>query len=186
MCSPAVRSLRALLLAGLLATALLALHAAAPARAHACSATSASISTHSSTTLERATACLVNRERARRGLRRLTVSTRLSLAAARHSRDMARRDYFSHFSPAGTSFLSRIRRTGYLRGARSWSAGENIAWGSGGYGSPRAIVRSWMRSSAHRANILGRFRNLGIGIVRGTPSRAYGGGATYTNTFGRR
>ncbi len=186
MPSIALPRLRAFALAGLLAALFVGLHAAAPARAEACSATCASITSASSTTLEHATVCLINHERAQRGRGRLTVSSRLSKAAARHSADMARRNYFSHVSPAGSTFLTRIKRTGYLNGARSWSAAENIAWGSGEHGTPRSIVRAWMRSSGHRANILGRFRNVGLGIVRGTPANGYPGGATYTNTFGRR
>ena len=185
MPSIALRQLRFFAVATLLTTVLLAAHAAAPANAAACEAAGASISSVSGDHLERATLCLVNRERSSRGLRKLTVSKRLSLAAVRHSRDMARRNYFSHVSPRGSTFMTRIRKTGYLRGARSWSAAENIAWGSGSYGTPRSIVRAWMRSAGHRRNILGRFRNIGLGIVRGTPSRGWDG-ATYTQTFGRR
>jgi uncharacterized protein YkwD len=98
---------------------------------------------------------------------------------------MASKRYFSHNSLNGSSFVDRIRRTGYLRGARSWNVGENIAWGSGRLSTPRAIARAWMNSPGHRANILSRsFRSIGIGIASGTPSG--GGGATYTTDFGRR
>lgn len=130
--------------------------------------------------------CLLNEQRARRGLRKLKLHWRLSRAARRHAEDMARRNYFSHTSLSGASFLDRIRRTGYLSGARAWTAGENIAWGSGHLGTPRAIVRAWMRSSGHRRNILARrFRHLGLGVAYDTP---VGGlrGATYVNTFGSR
>jgi uncharacterized protein YkwD len=97
---------------------------------------------------------------------------------------MVRRHYFSHVSLSGSTFLQRIKRTGYLRRARSWSAGENIAWGSGGYATPRSIVRAWMNSPPHRENILnGRFREIGLGVARGAPR---GGGATYVNEFGYR
>ena len=40
-----------------------------------------------------------------------------------------------------------------------------------------------MRSSGHRANILGRFREIGIGISNGTPRRGLDG-ATYATSFG--
>jgi uncharacterized protein YkwD len=81
--------------------------------------------------------------------------------------------------------VDRIRRSGYLRGARSWTVGENIAWGSGSRSSVRAIVNAWMNSSGHRANILSRsFRAVGIGIAYRTPANT--GGATYTTDFGRR
>jgi uncharacterized protein YkwD len=172
----------------LLASALLvcafALSAPAGAAASSCAYSSASPSSVSSRTAVRTTACLLNHERAKRGLRKLRLNGRLSRAAARHASDMVRRRYFSHFSPSGTTFLQRIRQTGYLSRARSWSAGENIAWGSGGLGTPRAIVRAWMRSPGHKANILNRrFREFGLGIARRSPR---GAGATYVNEFGFR
>jgi uncharacterized protein YkwD len=85
--------------------------------------------------------------------------------------------------------MSRIQGSHYLDGARSWSLGENIAWGSGTLATPRSIVRAWMHSPEHRANILnGGFRDIGIGIATGAPvplgSRL--GGATYTTDFGTR
>lgn len=165
-----------------LATALGA-SAAAPAQApaSACAGASAHVSHASSSAFRGATLCLINRERARRGLRRLRENGRLSAAAHRHSSAMVRHRYFAH-----GSFMSRIRRSGYLRSARSWTVGENIAWGSGGRGSPAAIVRAWMRSPGHRRNILGRFREVGIGIVAGAPVRGLGDAATYTTDFGRR
>jgi uncharacterized protein YkwD len=137
----------------------------------------------------RATLCLLNRERAARGLRPLRSNRKLRVAALRHSASMARHNFFDHTSPTGTTMSSRIKGTGYTRRARSWSIGENIAWGSGGYATPRQIVRSWMRSPGHRANILnGGFREIGIGVAVGTPMRvaASSGGATYTTDFGRR
>lgn len=133
----------------------------------------------------RATLCQLNVERSRKGLRPLRLNRRLSAAAQGHSRAMARRHFFSHTSLNGASFTDRIRSTGYLRGARSWSIAENIAYGSGHLSTPRAIGRAWMNSPGHRANILSRsYRSIGIGIAAGTPFG--GGGATYTTDFGRR
>ncbi|GAA4822608.1 hypothetical protein GCM10025786_33090 [Nocardioides caeni] len=42
------------------------------------------------------------------------------------------------------------------------SAGENVAMGY----VPRNVVSGWMGSEGHRANILGDFTHLGIGVVR--------------------
>jgi uncharacterized protein YkwD len=135
--------------------------------------------------LVRATLCVLNAERARHDLAPLKLNRRLSKAARRHSRAMARKHFFSHTSPSGATFVDRIRRAGYLAGASSWSIGENIAYGSGSQGAPRAIGTAWMNSPGHRANILSRsFRAIGIGIAAGTPFG--GGGATYTTDFGRR
>ena len=83
--------------------------------------------------------------------------------------------------------LTRIRRTGYLAASPSWSVGENIAWGSGTYAQPKSIVKRWMNSPGHRANILkSSFRDLGVGIARGVPVSSGGDGATYNTDFGRR
>ena len=51
--------------------------------------------------LVRATLCVLNAERARHDLRPLRLNRRLSRAARRHSRAMARRRFFSPTSPGG-------------------------------------------------------------------------------------
>ncbi|MFL5825526.1 MAG: CAP domain-containing protein [Thermoleophilaceae bacterium] len=127
-----------------------------------------------------ATICLINQVRRQHGLHALHVSHRLSRAARRHSRSMVAHRYFEH-----GDYLGRIRQTGYFNGAHSWSAAENIAWGSGRYATPMSIFRLWMNSSGHRANILNpRFREVGIGIHRGAPQAGAGAAATYTTDFG--
>jgi uncharacterized protein YkwD len=170
-----------------LAALLVLLLVAAPSAsaAGACSAAHASPSKASKRALVRATLCVLNAHRSRHHLRPLRLNRRLSAAARGHSRAMAQRSFFSHTSLNGASFVTRIRRSGYLRGARSWAVGENIAYGSGRRGTPAAIGRAWMNSPGHRANILSRsFRAVGIGIAVGTPGG--GGGGTYTTDFGRR
>lgn len=173
-----------ILLLSALLVCVFALAVPAGAAANSCANASTSPSNVTSRTAVRTTACLLNQERTSHGLRKVRLNGRLSKAAVRHARDMVRRHYFSHYSPSGATFLHRIKRAGYLRHARSWSAGENIAWGSGGLSTPRSIVRAWMNSPGHRANILnGRYREIGLGVVRGSPR---GRGATYVNTFGYR
>jgi uncharacterized protein YkwD len=168
-----------------LALTLALVGAPAASAAGACSSANARVSTASKRVLIRATLCVLNVERAKHHLRPLRLNRKLAAAARGHSGAMASRHFFSHNSLNGTSFVDRIRRTGYLRGARSWSVGENIAWGSGRLSTPRAIGRAWMNSPGHRANILSRsFRAIGIGIAAGTPSGR--GGSTYTTDFGRR
>lgn len=137
--------------------------------------------------LEASTVCLLNAERAERGLRALRVNGRLSAAAQQHTNDMVRGRYFSHTSRAGSDMGDRIRGKGYLSGARSWMIGENLAWGSGERSTPRSIVRAWMNSPGHRRNILtGRFREIGIGVADSAPVFTANRGATYTTTFGSR
>lgn len=74
----------------------------------------------------------------------LRWDARLGAAALRHSRDMARRDYFDHTSPQGMTAFDRIRAAGY----RYRWAGENIAAGRS-LASPAAVVAAWLASPAH-------------------------------------
>jgi uncharacterized protein YkwD len=137
--------------------------------------------------LGKSAVCLINKQRARRGLRKLRLNSRLSQAAQRHTVDMVKRNYFDHVSKSGADIVDRLTRTGYMRGARSWTVGENLAWGSGSRSTPREIVSAWMESPGHRANILQRrFREIGIGVVFQAPRSTSGAAATYTTTFGAR
>ena len=130
--------------------------------------------------------CLLNQQRAGRGLPALRMNSRLSSAAQGHSASMNHQGYFSHDSPDGSGFEGRITASGYLRGSRSWALGENIAWGSGFLGTPSAIVSGWMKSPPHRANILQRrFREIGIGVDWGSPTNSEPPiAATVTTDFG--
>jgi uncharacterized protein YkwD len=127
--------------------------------------------------------CLLNAERAGKGLSALHSNGQLKRAAQAWARAMVARRFFAH--EAGRSTVqSRIQRTGYIRG--NWSLGENIAWGSGALATPQAIVNGWMHSPGHRANILrGQFKDIGIGIRLGAPGQGLSGGATYVTDFGR-
>ena len=172
-----------------LAAAALSVAVATPAQAGvtACSSATASAQPTASNVgqVERTVLCLVNRERTRRGLKRLRASSKLDKAAAGHSRDMVRRRFFDHVSPGGGTMTDRIKQTGWFSGARSYAYAENIAWGSGGYATPKSIVASWMNSTGHRRNILGRrYTELGVGVALGTPEDHEG--ATYTTNFGAR
>jgi uncharacterized protein YkwD len=128
-----------------------------------------------------ATLCLINRERAVRRMRTLRPHGALTLAAHRHSTDMAIRNYFAHDTKGGGRFTSRILAARYVRPNMRWSVGENLAWGTGQLATPAAIVEAWMRSPGHRANILkGAYAEIGIGIATS------GAKIIYTTDFGRR
>lgn len=165
-----------------IAAALVAVPTATAARA--CESSGATPSNAAKRTMVRATLCTLNAERGRYGLRPLQLNKRLSSAARFHARDMVRRDYFGHDTLGGGTFVDRIRRSGYLHGARSWTVGENIAWGTRELSTPGAVTEAWMNSAGHRANILnGVFREVGIGVAIGAPG--FGGqGATYATEFG--
>ncbi|HEX7297789.1 MAG TPA: CAP domain-containing protein [Solirubrobacteraceae bacterium] len=132
-----------------------------------------------------ATLCLINAARSEHGLPPLGATASLARAATAHSRDMTARDFFAHATPGGLTPAKRIGRAGYLAGISTWTVGETIAWGRGSSASPAAIVRSWLKSPAHRAILLdARYQDVGIGIAPGVPQG--GGGATFTGDFGAR
>jgi uncharacterized protein YkwD len=174
---------RGLICSLLLLTAVVA--GAAPASAATvCASADGPPAQASAVTLANAALCLVNQERTSRGLTPLKLNRRLTRAASGHARDMVARNYFSHDSLGGGDFVDRIRKTGYVTRRAFPSLGEDLAWGSGPLGTPRAIVQSWMESPGHRANILYRkFREAGIGVAFGDPG-AGEDGATYALDFG--
>jgi uncharacterized protein YkwD len=134
-----------------------------------------------------ATLCLLNKRRAAHGAKKLRANPRLAKAARKHAADMVRRRYFDHTAPGGVSFVDRIMREDYVHAGEGWQLGENLAWGSYQLATPRSIVRSWMHSPGHRANILNRrFREIGIGVVDGAPLSGVEHAATYATSFGTR
>jgi len=131
--------------------------------------------------------CLINRARARRGVGRLSQREELIGAARRHSRKMQRTDCFDHVCPGEPALAGRYERADYIPCGCSWGAAENIAWGRRHKGSPRKIVRAWMNSSPHRANILnGAYEHAGVGVRWGSPKRRRANAGTYTLDFGYR
>ncbi len=161
----------------------------AAARPGACGSAHVAVSAATLHRAQNATLCLLNQIRAQAGLAPLHLNGRLSVAARGHSSEMVRRHYFAHDSAHGVTPFQRMLDTHYVPRNASWWLGENIAWGSSTLGQPAEIVRAWMHSPPHRANILSsHFRDIGIGIAPGIPSRsahlASAGGGTYTTDFG--
>ena len=162
----------------------LAVLAVAPqgAAASGCANANADPASASSGKLQTATLCLLNEQRRAHGIKALRRNDRLDLASVRYAQRMARENIFEH-----GDFVGRIRAVNYLSGAGSWRVGENIAWGTGSYGTPAGIVRMWMNSPGHRHNILSSsFRDIGVGIARGAPRGGVSGGGTYVTDFGAR
>ena len=130
--------------------------------------------------------CLHNQIRAENGLPRLRENKRLRRAAVGHSRNMVARKFFEHTTPSGVTMVDRILKARYVREDQGWMLGENLAWGTGSYATPRGAVQAWMESPGHRANILKRaYREMGVGLVLGVPV-SDAAGATYTVDFGVR
>ncbi len=125
-----------------------------------------------SSAIERATICLLNRERTERGLPRLRRSRLLIRSAQHWTNTMVHQRAFSH----GSDFSARITAVGF-----TWSrAGENIA---DGYHTASSAVTAWMRSLGHCQNILTPvFREVGAGFDRGS-AMAGGVKGTWTLDF---
>ncbi len=132
--------------------------------------------------------CLINQERARRRISALRQSAELTQAALGHSTDMVSRQYFNHRSLDGNTPLQRVLRSGYFGGNSSGMVEEALACGWAQLSTPRALVRSLMRSPSHKSILLSRgLRDIGIGLVLGGPQPQPGfSGATLTLDFARR
>ncbi|MDP9189729.1 MAG: CAP domain-containing protein [Actinomycetota bacterium] len=160
---------------------------AAPAAAQACADQDSAPILLSTAAASASVLCLVNQRRHQAGVPGVSGERRLAQAARRHSGAMNSRNFFAHNSRGGSP-LSRIQRTGYLAGASDWAIGENIRWGSGELGTPRAAVASWMASPPHRETMLSRrYRQVGVGVAIGSPTSGAGADAAiYTADFGSR
>lgn len=102
---------------------------------------------------------LVNQARSDAGCDPVKVDQRLNRAAAKHSVDMAERNYFSHDTPEGEDFAERIRAEGYPS-----PGAENIAQGQR---NARTVMEAWMQSEGHRNNILNcELSAIGVGFAR--------------------
>ena len=130
-------------------------------------------------TLEAGLLAQVNTLRRAHGLVALRLSSKLSLAARRHSVDMAGRGYFSHTSADGSHFDRRIARY-YPLGRKYWSVGENLLWSSPDVDAAGAL-RMWLNSPEHRANLLTRrWREIGISAVHAASAPGTFGGREVT------
>lgn len=105
----------------------------------------------------------INAFRRENGLRALSLDPRLSEAARAHSQAMLRGGFFSHDGQT-ERFSRRLAR--YT--PRSCIA-ENIAWGTGSYGTGAGIVTAWKHSAGHRrVMLLPWTTRVGVGVRTGS------------------
>jgi uncharacterized protein YkwD len=110
----------------------------------------------------------INEVRHAHGLPALRASKSLTRVALKHSVSMITGAYFAHTSPGGSTLEKRILGSGFVDGF-AWTAGENLAWGTGDRAAPSYIVKAWMNSPTHRAILLtSAFRYVGISRYCGT------------------
>ncbi|WP_405678352.1 CAP domain-containing protein [Streptomyces sp. NBC_00868] len=120
---------------------------------------------------EAAVVALVNQERAMAGCGPVRANPPLAALAGAFSKDMAVRGFFDHTDPDGSTPWDRAAKAGL-----SGLGGENIARGQG---DAEAVMKAWMNSPGHKANILNcEFRTLGVGAYFAA------GGPWWTQDFG--
>jgi uncharacterized protein YkwD len=177
-----LRSAARLALAGLVVALA---NGATPALASSPACPAADTATAETWRLEKAVLCLHNLERRERGLSQLRWNRQLAHAAERHATDMVSRQYFAHASPGGRDHMDRIAATGYAPAVGCWTAGENLFFSTGS-STPRQLLRAWMNSPAHRANILrGGWQGFGLGVAATSP-QGDAHGLTVVALFGTR
>lgn len=99
---------------------------------------------------------LVNQERSKAGLSSLSMSEELSNMAMVKAQDMYNNNYFDHNSPTHGSPFDMMKEFGITYN----TAGENIAKGQT---SPTQVMKDWMNSPGHKANILNNsYTHIGI------------------------
>lgn len=110
---------------------------------------------------------LVNVERKKQGLNELVLNHTLNGVATKKAEDMRDNNYFSHQSQRYGSPFEMLQSFG----VNYQSAGENIA---AGQKTAQDVMKDWMNSSGHRANILNKnYTELGVGYVEGGTYQTY-------------
>lgn len=127
----------------------------------------------------RAVACLVNWARMQERRSRLSRRSALTRAAELKGLSVASCGQFSH-TPCGTAVTSGVNAAGY----RYATFGENLFAGTWGRVSPRDVVKAWLDSPPHRANMLsGQFRHVGAAPVRANGLLGGADAVVWTATF---
>ncbi len=104
---------------------------------------------------------LTNENRTADNLSPLAENKLLDEAARLKAEDMAESGYFAHTSPSGLTPWYWFQKVGYQYSL----AGENLAVN---FSDSADVVKAWMNSPTHRANILrGGFTQMGIGVAKG-------------------
>lgn len=98
---------------------------------------------------------LVNQERAKEGLPALKYNEKVAKAALVRAKETE--TLFDHTRPNGSSFSTALTESGVVFNG----AGENIAYGQK---SPEEVMKGWMNSPGHRANIMNKnYTTIGVG-----------------------
>jgi len=139
--------------------------------------------------VEGALLCVINTERAKRGLPPFRRNRRLDGSARFQSSDMAAYGFFAHEAPGHPTLLDRIVSSEYFRGAREGLYSENLAVGPQATASANAVISAWLASPAHAANVFSDLHDIGIGSALVGPNPAFYSAypaVLFTTDFGTR
>jgi len=105
---------------------------------------------------------LINNQRAENNAKNLWYSEALGEIATIRAYDMLNRNYFSHYTPEGTTVFDLLR----ANNIKYRSAGENLARGyPSEYVTPENVINAILNSPSHRNNLLEkRYSKIGVGI----------------------
>jgi len=104
---------------------------------------------------------LTNEQRQKNNLNSLVLNDELSAAAQKKAQDMFAKNYWSHYSPTGSTPWDFILNSGY----RYEYAGENLAKN---FLFSQGVVDAWMNSPSHRDNLLKKeYTEVGFAVVNG-------------------
>lgn len=104
-----------------------------------------------------------NELRARNGLGALIYDANASKEAYGHANNLAN-------SWLGIFGLNHVGFSGRAKRANFKGAAENVA---AGQSTISAVMRSWNASAGHRANMLGNYKYIGVGIAKDKRGNLY-------------
>lgn len=115
-----------------------------------------------STVLPAVVVDLTNEKRADLDEAPLRRNVLLDAAAKLKAEDMAKNEYFAHYSPDGVSPWYWFAQAGYTYA----HAGENLAIH---FTDSSEVIEAWMKSPSHRENIVNSlYTEIGVGTAKGT------------------
>jgi uncharacterized protein YkwD len=104
---------------------------------------------------------MTNSGRESLGLNVLKENKQLDYAALMKAQDMMDKDYFSHYSPEGTTPWHWFKEADYTYKF----AGENLAVG---FMDSRDVYDAWLDSPSHKKNLVNsKYSDIGMAILRG-------------------
>jgi uncharacterized protein YkwD len=112
---------------------------------------------------ENAVAAYINDYRVANGLNAIAYEPTLTYVAKYRSQDLIDRNYWSHYTPEGTTVFNLFKENG----VKYKIGGENLGQATpADIGTPEAFMNAWKNSPSHNANMLRQgYSYIGVGMV---------------------